>query len=214
MRGVQYIHPYQGGKPKDGLPGTWSHCGNMRPHEKHTHTVTFNEGNYPSVVCLGTPTSVSGRSFSEVAGPYARLAEEERGVSSRISRISRINVLKAQLASMQEELTQLERFPSDRFEVGTAVLFDKVFEDSDQAFHYAAVKATPEMWYISGMAVEIGADRRGYSNRVNWEKLCYFMRDAENVRVVYQDDGQPLLSTMDYVEAPKVPDVDDPNNDH
>ena len=182
------------------------------PHVPHRHDIAFSEGPYPNVLCLGTPQS--GRRFSDVAGPYAQAINEEREVTSRVTRLRRVNVLKAQIASMQEELTLLERFPGDRFEVGTAVLFDKVFEDSESSFHYAAIKATESTWYISGMAVEIGADRRGYSNRVDWEKLCYFMRDAVNVRVVFSDDGQPLAAALDYAEPPKVPDVVDINDEH
>src|SRR5262245_22974045 len=112
---------------------------------------------------------------------------------------------------MEQELTELERFPSDRFEVGTAILFDKVYTDTEQLYHYAAVKATPTQWYLSGItsdALDTGP-RTGRPNRLEWERLTYVLRDAENVRVIFKDDGHPLTADMDYVAPPAVPEVDD-----
>lgn len=40
---------------REGDLGTWSHCGNLRSHGPHTHSVIFNEGPYPDVHCNGTP---------------------------------------------------------------------------------------------------------------------------------------------------------------
>ena len=42
-------------KPVEGEVGTWSHCGNKKPHSPHLHTIVFNEGPYPDVQCHGTP---------------------------------------------------------------------------------------------------------------------------------------------------------------
>lgn len=39
----------------EGMPGTWSHCGNTNAHVKHRHRVVMNEGPYDNVLCLGTP---------------------------------------------------------------------------------------------------------------------------------------------------------------
>jgi hypothetical protein len=39
----------------EGLPGTWSHCGNLHPHKCHTYDTGSNEGPYYDVQCLGTP---------------------------------------------------------------------------------------------------------------------------------------------------------------
>lgn len=39
----------------EGEPGTWSHCGNDKPHSDHKHTVVMNEGPHPDIQCLGTP---------------------------------------------------------------------------------------------------------------------------------------------------------------
>lgn len=37
----------------EGDPGTWSFCGNRKPHSSHTHTIVVNEGPYHGVVCNG-----------------------------------------------------------------------------------------------------------------------------------------------------------------
>lgn len=34
---------------------SWAHCGSARPHSSHTHNITFNEGTYYDVQCVGTP---------------------------------------------------------------------------------------------------------------------------------------------------------------
>lgn len=39
----------------EGEMGTWSHCGSRKPHAAHRHTIVFNEGTYPDILCLGTP---------------------------------------------------------------------------------------------------------------------------------------------------------------
>jgi len=38
----------------EGELGTWSHCLNRENHDPHLHTIVFNEGPYPDVLCLGT----------------------------------------------------------------------------------------------------------------------------------------------------------------
>lgn len=131
-------------------------------------------------------------------------------MTSRVTRVSRVNVLRAQIANMQQELTELERFPGDRFEVGTIIAFDKVYADSDTVFHYAAVKATDTQWYLSGITSD--ALDTGRPNRLDWERLTYVMRDAESVRVVFRDDGHPLTADMDYTAPPDVPAVEDPKD--
>lgn len=42
----------------EGEVGTWSHCGSPDPHITHYYTVTFNEGPYPDIKCLGTPGDI------------------------------------------------------------------------------------------------------------------------------------------------------------
>lgn len=39
----------------EGEIGTWSHCGSRTPHPSHLHTIVFNEGLYPAILCLGAP---------------------------------------------------------------------------------------------------------------------------------------------------------------
>lgn len=41
-------------RPVEGAQGTWSHCGDPRPHPAHFHDVVMNEGPYRDVRCLGT----------------------------------------------------------------------------------------------------------------------------------------------------------------
>lgn len=44
----------------EGMPGTWSHCGNRNVHGPHRHTVAFNEGLTPNVLCKGFPGEPDG----------------------------------------------------------------------------------------------------------------------------------------------------------
>lgn len=112
--------------------------------------------------------------------------------------MSRKDVLRAQLADMQRELAELERFPADHFEVGTIVAFDKQFADSDQVFSYSAIKGTQTHWYMSGLIsglLNTPVDRNGQRHRVNWEALTYLMRDALDVRVIFKTDGHALVGS-------------------
>lgn len=156
-----------------------------------------------------------GVPFGELAGPYGAqivrvggYVDGEFVVDSRRTRMSRVAVLQSQIASMQRELAELEQFPGDNFALGTAVLFTKMFEDSPaREFHYAAVKGSATQWHLTGVIVDPQSDTSRRVNRVDWERLCYFMRDAVNVRVVFAEDGHPLIARA---AAPLVPDVEDP----
>src|SRR5262245_50128596 len=118
------------------------HCGNEKPHAAHRYWGGTCRGTN-AVGCI-SEINVRGRALKDLAAQYVDIIEKgESEVTSRVTRVSRINVLRARIASMEQELTELERFPSDRFEVGTAILFDKVYTDTEQLYHYAAVKATP-----------------------------------------------------------------------
>jgi len=190
------------------------HCENTKPHPPHPN-------HWNGTTCPGTSLTGrinqgflgTGRTFTALAGQYAKEIERSEKVTSRVTRVSRVNVLRAQIANMQQELTELERFPGDRFEVGTIIAFDKVYADSDTTFYYAAVKATDTQWYLSGIVSQIlDVSERNRVNRVDWERLTYVMRDAENVRVVFRDDGHSLTADMDYVAPPNVPAVEDPKD--
>lgn len=40
---------------REGDIGTWSHCGDRKPHRPHTHTVVMNEGPHSGIICNGAP---------------------------------------------------------------------------------------------------------------------------------------------------------------
>lgn len=210
--------PYTGRRKTEGSLGTWSHCGSARLHSAHRHSTASLEGAYDNVQCLGTSLADlqarAAQALSDYAGPNARKFNElaraygarqedidavlEGEVVPVVSRMTRKDVLRAQLADMQRELAELERFPTDNFEVGTIVAFDKQFSDSDQVFHYAAIKGTQTHWYLSGLIsglLNTPVDRNGARHRVNWEALTYLMRDALNVRVIFKTDGHDLVGS-------------------
>lgn len=134
-----------------------------------------------------------GATDADVEGEVVAIVESRSG-------LNRKDVLRAQIASMQQELTELEQFPPDNFEVGTIIAFEKVYEDRDQVFCYAAIKGTPTLWYLSGLVTTLlasagtGADRMS-RYRVTYEALTHIMRDADNVRVIFRSDGHPLKSS-------------------
>lgn len=65
-----WLQARQAPKLREGMPGTWSHCGNSHDHNPHRHTVTFNEGPYHNILCLGNP---GDESISENAIPLGRI---------------------------------------------------------------------------------------------------------------------------------------------
>jgi hypothetical protein len=56
---------------QEGMPGTWSHCGNAIHHKAHRHTVVMNEGPYHNILCKGTPGNVNADA------PLGRIVYEE-----------------------------------------------------------------------------------------------------------------------------------------
>lgn len=149
----------------------------------------------------------SARKFSELARAYGAKFDVDEFLKSEgekvESSLSRTEVLRAQIANMQRELTELERFPEDNFEVGTIVAFDRKFKGNDQVFSYAAIKGTETQWYLSGLIANlvttpVGRERE---RRVTWDQLTYAMRNAMNVRVIFKTDGHLLTDEprVDYV---------------
>ena len=128
--------------------------------------------------------------------------DEEFATISRRTQLSRTSVLRAQIAQMQRELTELEQFPADDFVLGTTVLFVKIFGSNPvQEYHYAAVKGSAAQWHLTSNIISAESTKYGIvsgsarrSNRLKWDELCDFMRDATKVRVVFAEDGHPLLA--------------------
>lgn len=88
----------------DSLSGEdrWAHCGSQKAHDTHTHAVSFNEGTYTDIECVGTPlltrvgepevsTTATARErpswddfFAQQLVPLARRATCDRGRSAAI----------------------------------------------------------------------------------------------------------------------------------
>ena len=154
----------------------------------------------------------NARKFSQLARAYgAKLEDIDAVLKGEIPvgmHMNRKHVLRTQIAQMQQELTELEQFPPDNFEVGTIIAFDKQFADSSQVFHYSAIKGTETMWYMFGLIsglLNTPVDRNGARHRVNYEALTYLMRDALNVRVIFKSDGHPLTHGLETVIEPPKP---------
>lgn len=116
-------------------------------------------------------------------------------VESTIGGLNRKDVLRAQIAQMQQELTELEQFPPDNFEVGTIIAFDKRYDGREQVFCYSAIKGTETLWYLSGLVSTLLSASNVSRYRVTYEVLTNIMRDAVNVRVIFKEDGHPLRSS-------------------
>ncbi len=74
----------------EGDPGTWSHCGNRSPHGRHHHTIVFNEGPYPNILCNGTPKKEDTMTEKTVEIPLTMLrnlvwAAEDFGQMNKIA---------------------------------------------------------------------------------------------------------------------------------
>lgn len=135
-------------------------------------------------------TNIKTGSPSVTGSPYilGPIYEKEQDDVS----MDREEVIQSRIAELEAELAQRRRYGRDTYEDGTVLSWEKAYEDVEETYRYAAVKAGT-VWYVTGS--------KASSVRYTWDKLIQLWVSGIPVETVRR------VAAWADIATPKKPEV-------
>lgn len=108
--------------------------------------------------------------------------------------MDREEVIQSRIAELEAELAQRRRYGRDTYEDGTVLSWEKTYEDVEETYRYAAIKAGT-VWYVTGS--------KASAVRYTWDKLIQLWVSGIPVETV-RWAGTWLDIPMPQVKKPEV----------
>lgn len=97
--------------------------------------------------------------------------------------MARKDIIESRIASLEEELVELQKFGNDIYFDGDVLIFRLRFPSSDTKYNYAAIKAAGK-WSVTGNST---------GSRLSWDNLVTLWRQAEKVKISVVTDSKRVL---------------------